>query len=163
VNKRLMAIVAGVLAVALTVAVAGCGGDDEASASSITKAEFIKKADAICKQALEQAEVDFAALVKENETLLEETKEGTPAFEAIYPAVVNGILAPTVEKEVDEIQALGAPEGDEAKVDAMLETLEGDLETAEAKPKRVGFEAEKIFAPSTELAREYGLKVCGTH
>lgn len=157
-SKRLIVALFGVLAIA--VVIAGCGSSsNEESTSSLTKAEFIKQGDAICQKANDQNEGEFEAFAKENG--ISESKAPTEAQEE---EIATGILLPSISGQLEGIRALGAPEGEEEQVNEILETVEGEVEEAEAEPA-VLFEEEKgaesPFAEGNKMAREYGFKVCG--
>ncbi len=159
-SKRLAALLFGALAIA--VVVAGCGSSSNESSSSITKAELIKKGDAICAKAEKKNEGEFEEFAEENG--LSEKKEPT---EAQNEEIATSILLPSVSGQLEDIRALGAPEGEEEQVDEILETVEGEVEEAEAEPSLL-FEAEEEkggespFASGNRMAREYGFKVCGS-
>jgi hypothetical protein len=148
VGKQLIVLVALALAAALVVA--GCGSSD----SSISKAEFIKKADAACKKGEEEVQKDFGAFAKKHENVKKPTG-------ADYAELVDVVLVENVENEVADLRALGAPEGDEKEVEAMLKAREDSIEKAQANPKAVVRGNEDIFGEASKLAKAYGLKECG--
>jgi hypothetical protein len=154
VGKRTIVICAGVLALALIGA--GCGSDDEGevTAAEISKAEFVKQADAACKRSEKQIQEDFAAYVKDHEDIQKPT-------EADYAELVDVILSPNVEQEVEDIRALGAPSGDEEEIEGLLAAREESVEVAEEDPEALISNGDRIFAKSSKLAEEYGLEVCG--
>jgi len=160
VSKRLIAVLFGVLAIA--VIAAGCGSSSsssEPSTSSLTKAEFIKQGDAICAKAEKENEAEFEEFAKENG--LSENKEPS---KAVQEELATSILLPSVSGQLEDIRALGAPSGEEEQVDEIIETVEGEVEEAEEEPT-VLFEAEEEgkspFAAGNKMAREYGFTVCG--
>jgi hypothetical protein len=156
-SRYLIALPAAALAIALIVA--GCGGggsDNEVTASSITKAEFLKKADAVCERGNEQTQADVAAYVEEKNFSL--SKKQTPAQ---YTAFIEAVLVPNVNKEIEEIRDLGAPSGDEDQVEAILSALEDAVAKAQKESKAVVQERTDLFGRASELAKEYGLKACG--
>jgi hypothetical protein len=150
-GKQLIVLVAAVLAAALVVT--GCGSSDS-SADSISKAEFVKKADAVCKKGEEAVQKDFGAFAKTHENVKKPT-------EADYAELVDAVVVENVEKEVDDLRALGAPEGDEAKVEAMLQAREEGVKKAKDNPKAVVKGSEDVFGEASKLAKAYGLKDCG--
>jgi len=178
VSKRLILALGGIL-VFVAVGLAGCGGsdDEDATASSITKAEFIKQADEVCREGEKRVQKDFDAYVKENEDLKEPTDADYAALvaavlapnaehlkeptDADYAALVAAVLAPNAERETEQLRELGAPDGDEEQIEAMLEAREQGLKDAEARPKAVVTSGEDIFAGASKIATDYGLKVCG--
>jgi uncharacterized protein with von Willebrand factor type A (vWA) domain len=152
VGKQLIGLFAGLLAVGLVVT--GCGGGGDSSTVTITKAEFVKKADAACKKGEERIQTDFRNYLKEHEELTEPTEEQ-------FSKLVDVVLTANVEQELDEIRALGIPSGDDDQVEAFLEAREEGLEKAEAEPKAVVQGSESPFTKASKLAKEYGLKACG--
>src|SRR5262245_59616559 len=94
------------VAVAAFVTVLGCGGgDDGETVPALSKAEFIKKADAICKKADEQQINEMARAEKE---IPGDFNDRERQFEI----VLQGALPP-VEREAEQISELGIPTGDE--------------------------------------------------
>ncbi len=159
-SKRLIALSVGVLGVVL--AAAGCGGDDEeASTSSITKAEFIRKADAICKKGDRQVEEKFAAFLKENEELLKTSDVSEAELAAGSAEVAETILIPGARKEMETLRALEAPSGDEDQIEEILDALDESIERSEEDPQAAVMSNLEVFRRPKGLAEEYGLKVCG--
>lgn len=141
--------------------IAGCGGSDSSSTaatdggsstgdggSTLSKAEFIKQADALC--------------AKNNTTMAKEAETFTPSSGAkpaeVEEELVTEIYAPGIGNQAEEIASLGAPSGDEEEVEAIVEAIEAGTETAEEDPSTF---AQGAFAESTKLARAYGFEVCG--
>ena len=152
-GTRLIVWGAGLLLVVLLVA--GCGGGDDSSGESISKEEFIAKADAICKQGNERMEAGFAKRLKGVKSL-NKLKKGE------YEQLISEVMVPSLEKEIEELRALGVPEGDEERVEAMLAALEEGQETAERNPAAVNASSDAVFGIASRLASEYGLEVCGS-
>jgi len=153
VNKPLLALLAGALAVALVAT--GCGSSSD-STTSLTKAEFIKEGNAICTKGNDKIESEYEAFSKEHN--LSETK--APSM-AVQEEAAEDILVPLVSSQVEEIRALGTPEGDEGEVDEILTGAEEAVEEGEEDPATlIGNEPGK-FKEVNKQAREYGLTVCG--
>jgi hypothetical protein len=146
------ALVAGLIASA---ALAGCGGSDSTDANSISRAAFIKKADAICEKSNERLGTAFVSSLKKNKGVKKPSN-------AEYEKLVGTVMVPNVKKEIEELKALGAPDGDEDRIDAMIETLEEGVEIAERDPKAVVISSDAVFGIASRLAGEYGLEVCGS-
>jgi hypothetical protein len=142
--------------VALAALIAGCGGGDETTDSAtvaLTKAEFIKQGDAICKEASEDNEAEAEEYAEENGFALEKASK-----EQLEEAVAE-VLVPSLNQEAEELDALGAPEGDEEKVEEIVVALEdatGEIEDDQS----LIFEEETLEEPQ-QLAEDYGFKVCG--
>jgi hypothetical protein len=135
--------------------VAGCGGGSSSSGPTISKAVFIKKADAICKESIERIEKSFVAYLRKS-------GGGIHPGKAAEEELVGKALVPSVKREVRELRALGAPSGDEDRVDAIIGALEEGVETAESDPKAVTASSEVVFGIASRLAKEYGLEACGS-
>lgn len=148
-GKQLITLCAVVLAAALVVA--GCGSDSDTA--PISKAEFIKQADAACQESQKAIQEDFS-------DYLEEHQDQKKATEQDYAELVATVFVPNAEAEVEAIRDLGVPSGDEKKVEALIAAREESIETATNDPQAVINDGEKVFAPSRKLAAEYGLEVC---
>lgn len=136
------------LALALSLIVSGCGGGDD-DKTSISKADFIEQADAIC--AAGDVEIEAAA----------DALGDDPTQEQIEAFAVD-TLVPSVQGQHDAIDALGAPEGDEDAISAMLDALQGSIDTVEADPSTINAEGADPFADANQMAQDYGLTDCGT-
>ncbi len=140
--------------VALTVAVAlvliGCGDSSE----SISKEEFIAKADAICKESSERMATGFSKRLKDAKKLVKPQN-------AELEKLVGDVMVPNIEREIEELRALGIPAGDEERVEAMIEALEEGVEVAERNPQAVTVSSDAVFGIAARIAAEYGLEVCG--
>lgn len=150
----LVSVLCGLLVAALVAA--GCGGgDDSSAADSISKEEFIAKADAICKRSNERMEAALVDVIK-GESLKK-------LSEAKSEKLVGSVLVPNISRELEELKELGVPDGDDERVDAMISALEEGLETAEDNPEVVATtSSDTIFGIASRIAQEYGLETCGS-
>jgi hypothetical protein len=145
-----VALLAGLL-------LAGCGGDDEEGGFSpvvsdpLSKVEFLRQADEICRST--ESRIEAAA-----DDLL--TSEEDPAPEEVEE-VALGIVVPALESEVAAIGALGAPEGDEEEVQAILDATEAGIAEIEADPQALQDDIPESLREAEELARRYGSQTCG--
>lgn len=152
-------LIAAVAAAVLAALVIGCGGGDETTDEAtdetvtLTKAEFIEQGDAICKEGNKQSEKEAEEFAEENDFTLEEASE-----EQLEEAVTE-VLVSSLSRQAEELDALGAPEGDEDQVEAIVVSLEGAVEEIEDDPSLV-FQNEVLKEPS-KLADDYGFEVCG--
>jgi hypothetical protein len=153
-----LALIAAVILAALLVV--GCGGsDDSSSGEPISKEEFIAKADAICKAGNEQMEKELFKFLRQSRT---GGSLGKPSVEQNEKFIV-AVLIPNLRREIKEIKALGVPDGDEEKIDAMIAALEEGLETAEDETATVAAgTSDIVFGIASRLAGEYGATVCGS-
>jgi predicted small secreted protein len=153
-----IALIAVVVATAMLVA--GCGGGDDSSASSsISKEEFTAKADAICKESSKRMEKELFNFLRKNRPGGPLRK---PSVEQNEKFIVT-VLIPNLEREIKELKALGVPEGDEEKVEAMISALEEGQETAENETETVAAgTSDMVFGIASRIAGEYGLESCGS-
>lgn len=142
------------LFLALALAVTGCGGGDDGkstdtpTAAAITQAEFITQADAICKAG--NATIDAAA-----------TAVGDNPSAADIELFVTSAVIPGVQAQHDSIDALGAPEGDEDQIAALLAALQTGIDNLTADPGAITTAEGSPFAEANQLASDYGLQECG--
>ena len=142
------------LALAFAMPAAACGGDDKPS-----KDEWIKKADALCAKYDPQIE-------EAGRKAVGDTGGKVPRPEQITK-FINAAL-PVQEKEISEIDKLERPDGDDDKIQKIVDAAEGgnrQLEKAASDPdlaqRLIVEQKEDPFAEANRLAREYGLKKCG--
>jgi hypothetical protein len=140
-----------ILVFALTLAAVGCGGDDDQPA--LTKAQFIKQADRICKEADEARYEAIERITKRISSpkglQREEEKE-----------ILTEGLEPT-QKQAEEIRELGAPEGDEQTIEAYLNRLEESVKEAEEGTLAdLDNRKNNPFTEVDAMATEYGFKAC---
>jgi reverse gyrase len=129
---------------AICMLLAGCGGSDP----ELSKAEFVKQADAICVAVKKR-------LSKELENDANDLYVST---------------AEALQTEADEIGALGAPGADSDQIDAIVESArrvattieEGGLEESEEREldKKDLDQATSQMSKAERLARSYGLESC---
>jgi hypothetical protein len=155
-KKPVIVLLAALVALAV-VAVAGCGSSSSSteSTASLSKAEFLKKGNAICKEGNESINGEFEEFDKENN--LSETAE--PPKEEQEEAVEQ-VLIPAINRQVEEVKALGTPEGDEGELAELISAEEGVVEEAEENPLLL-FEGTAKQKEANKLATDYGLTVCG--
>lgn len=155
-----------VLLSALGIAVAGCGGGTDASgdspengavvvaAGSLGKAAFVKKVNALCLR-------EQTKLYKETvEHLKGNSRPGARPSASLYKETLNTLFIPGMEEQLEQIQALGAPKGDEPAVGKILTSLQQALEAGRNLPKKETIRLEKLLEPGGELAKEYGIGNC---
>ena len=112
------------------------------------RAKIVKLANAICAEGNKETDAVFGSFEK-----------GEPKPEV--ETVIEQEFVPAVQKQIDEVRALGAPQGDEETVEEMLDLAQADLERVESDPGIVidGFEVDQ-FADFAKIAHAYGLTEC---
>lgn len=144
-------LVAAFVLLALVLAT-GCGGDD--SEASITKAEFIEQANAVCKKVLKAK----AGVV--NEELAQRKKEGKSLeLDQKAASKLIAVALPPISETPEELEELGAPEGEEEKVEAMIVSFDKGLAEMEEDPESA-FGGTYPLKAFDDEAEEYGLTAC---
>ena len=152
-GRGLIAVLIGVLGVAAVGAGCGGGGESDATAGDQpSKSLFVKKANAVCLRNWEEAREGYDEFVKANGGPETAFDDGDSATE-----YVDDVIIPNKEQLVDELRELGAPSGDEKKVDAIIAAYEEAIEVAEESPERA---KDEVFRYATDLAQEYDLFRC---
>jgi hypothetical protein len=153
------------IALALAGVAGGCGGGGSDSGDkgggatvttgSLSKAEFVKQGDAICKKA-------GAGLLADTREYME--KNGLDAehepSEAQQGELITQVLAPQIQTELDGIAALGAPAGEADEVQEFLDAAEAALAKVEADPGVI-VEGPDPFEDANEKEQDLGFTVCG--
>jgi hypothetical protein len=152
-KRQLAAVVVGGLAVALLVA--GCGSSSSASDEPLTKAQYVKKANAVCTTYGKRVFAEVGAYLKKHPA------RKTPS-EAQSSGVMGSVVLPGLASEVEALKALPAPRGDGAQIEAMLAKLEAGLAEGETDPTHFFSSQKSEFSRGVKLAQAYGLKGCGT-
>jgi hypothetical protein len=136
---------------------AGCGGgsDNGESTAALTKAEFLKQGNAVCREGNEEIQADFEEFAKEKG--LSEHQEPP---KAVLVEGAESFLIPAIDKQIEGLRALGAPKGDEGEVDQLLTAAEKALEEGEADPASLTSEGPGPFAEVNREAAAYGLTAC---
>lgn len=173
--KRKLAL-ALVALLALGALVAGCGGgsstagtDDstsggaessgssgDAGGAAPTKAAFIKEADKICGAADAAMTEEITDFAKENDIPITSEEEPSEDQEV---EIFHAVVLPNISKQAEEIAALTPPEGDEATVEDITDTLSEEVAQAEEED---GVPDESTLEEASKKAKAYGLKTCGS-
>jgi hypothetical protein len=146
-SKGIVGWIVALIAVAGLALLGGCGSSGE---DSLSKAEFEKKAGAICDEAEEKRAKVVSGLVQE--------ADPNGDVQAQQEQVIHKAL-PTYEEAASKIADLGAPEGQQEKVDALVSAMEEAAEKALADP-HTAVVSNIFFRKADQLAQEYELSGC---
>ncbi len=153
-------------AVAISLATAGCGGDDDepttavegasgatgATAAAIPLDSWIDQADTICAD--EGAAIDEAAA--------EQFAQGEQPSAAALDEFAAQTVVPSLQAQYDGISALPPPEGEEEQVNELLDSLQSAIDEVEQDPASLAEQSgNSTFAEANALATELGLRECG--
>lgn len=111
--------------VVLAAAVAGCGGGSDTS-SDLTKAEFVKQANAICAERHKEWQASIADYKKK--VTEENVSEGSAAQKELVEELVQDSMVPALSDQLRALEELGAPEAIEDQVDKMIKRLSKAIE-----------------------------------
>ncbi len=149
--------ITGLALLAVSALAAGCGGDDEKEA--LAKPDFVKQGNAICtkfEDSVEKsAEEAFAGLESEKDLTPEIARE---FFDDALPKF---------DQAVEDLDGLGAPDGDEDAVQAIVDAGKSDSsKIADAKDDDEAIESFVLEDSATpefdKKAEAYGLTDCGS-
>ncbi|HEV2858409.1 MAG TPA: hypothetical protein VGW80_08410 [Solirubrobacterales bacterium] len=147
--------VAGIL---LLLALAGCGGSDEGAtagtAATLSKAEFLKKANAICERGTDRIDAAYGRAG-------EHVPKGAENEDFMNEAAAR-IVIPVRREELRKIRALGLPAGNEETIEAFLVALKEGIERGERNHPslRASGGASYAFEKAYKIANKHELSSC---
>lgn len=133
----------------------GAGATAEDSEATVTKAEFRKRADAICEKAIKGREAALQAKLKN------QLKGKERLSRAEEEEVVSTIVLPPIEAMAEELGELPLPQEGEEQAAAVVSSFESGVEEVKANPGKM-LTSNSPIGEAGELAKKYGLKACGT-
>lgn len=155
-SKRFTVLLATVVAFAAIAAGCGSSSDDSTEVVVLTKTEFIEQGDAICVKGSKQIEKEADEFAEDNDV-----DTANPKTED-QEEVITTVVGPALQTQAEELDALGAPEGEEEAVAAIVEALEdGAAELEEDPGALLGENVSNPLEEAEKLASEFGFKECG--
>jgi hypothetical protein len=143
--------VAAILSVGLVLAACGSSNNSTSTTAALTKPQFLKQGNAICKKGNQQ--INAAS-----KTAFTSKKPS----QAELNKFVNGTLIPAIQGQISGVKALAPPTGDEAKVKAIVDSAQAALDKGKKDPTLFTSNKGDPFAQANKLATAYGLTVCGS-
>ena len=137
-----------ILSLALAIAACGSSSDSNSTTTALSKAEFLKKGNAVCAKGNKQTNQIAAQTFPKN-------KQPTSAQVKQFTAQA----VPVIQKQIDGVKALGAPAGDSAKVDQITSDAQAALDKVKQNPQL--FLQGDPFKKANQEANAYGLTACG--
>jgi len=144
-----MAIQGFVLILALTAL--GCGGTASLDPAP-DKLDFIVRAENVCKR-------DEHGRTAAMEAYADRQPQNWT--KATRYKLIQAASLPWIQHEAEDLDALTAPEGEEARIRAIVDGLEEAVAKTKRKPTIVSGPANP-FAKVSEMASAYGFAICGT-
>ncbi len=139
---RIAASLAVVAVLAIVAVLVLSGGDGGSEDGSPTKAAWISQADQICAQTAEDLTAAGRGLDFNDQQVSDE--------------FVADVIVPTTQRQLDQIDELVPPEGDEDEIDAILAAFRRGLDQLAADPTAAAGAYDEAF----QLAEDYGLRTC---
>ena len=156
-----------IAAIAGLTAMTGCGDDDDSASdsdevqavavttSSLSKAEFLKRAKPLCARKIESILPAIDAYAAKNRS-----EENLPA-PVRNANLIKAVMAPVAEEQIAVVRKLGAPAGDEKQVEAMLTAQRQAVdEVKELETLDPNQYVQEYFTDAQNMFRAYGLEEC---
>jgi hypothetical protein len=145
---RILALLGLILAFAFI----GCGGgDDDEEPASLTKVQYVKRADDICAQTEKRQRKLLGQFQREN------PKAGNSP--QALEQMISVAALPPMKEQVQELAELPPPDKEAAKAEAYLNALEKGLKAAEKEPGALLAEPG-AFNKAEEASQAFGFKTC---
>jgi hypothetical protein len=145
----------GIVAVAAIAIATGCGDSSEAA---LTKAQYIKQAEAICKKGIDKENTLTDIAVKERLKGLKDASE-LELSKAEEERLVENVALPPLAAAIEELAELPVPKSDEDLVSSLIKEYEQAVTEAEDNPGSVLKNPDPFDKPNL-VAEEYGLIEC---
>jgi hypothetical protein len=159
-RKRLAAMLAG--AVALAALSTGCGdgdgGEEGATWESLTKAQYVREATALCAS-------QRGRISRELAPVSEKLGRGDAIGRAEVKEAMEDVILPGFRSEYEELRELRPPRGDEDFLDLMISKFSASLANGEedlVRFFRLKLSGYSEFAEGTLMTKEYGVEGCGS-
>jgi hypothetical protein len=147
-TNHLRVVVLAMAASAFAAIAVGCGDDGPDEAASLTKQQFIKRADALCLSTKNE-QLDIA-------TKYAKEHPGATEEDVVVPALIEPL-----EEEAPALRALSESREDDQEVQAFISAREEGLEKAKADPTLVAAPlTNNPYESANKMAKQYGLKSC---
>jgi len=143
----------GGAAVLLAIVAIGCGSGGDTTEVALTKAQFIKTGDAICRAALNKRSQAVSAWLQQNKKGKEAKELSNPELGHLYVTVA----LPPIREASEDLAELNPPAGDHI-AEKFVELFTKAVEGIEENPTSV-FE-HRPYRSADLLGQEYGFKDC---
>lgn len=152
--NRKLPLLAGLVLLVSLLALTGCGGgdgDDEDQSSSLTKAEYVKRADKICAETEKEQRKLLGKFQREN-------KDAT-AGARLTEEMITTAAIPPLERQAKKLSELPPPEKDAAKAKSYVEAVEKAIADTKKEPGTL-LASPSSFAKAEDLSDQLGFKTC---
>jgi hypothetical protein len=139
----------------------GCGGGGSSTTgeatepnSSISRAEFVSKGNALCVAGDKVQEAKVIAFLRARGL-----KENEEPSKAVLVEATESVFVPSVQSQIDGLKALGLPSGKEQQVNSTLEGAQEALDRVKEEPE-LAFAKKDPFHDIAEELHALGLVKC---
>jgi hypothetical protein len=143
---------------------AGPTGSDTASATAdttsssdgetISKSQFLRKADGICEATTEKITSTSLPIIEE-----EQKKPGYDR-KAVEARLMTNVMGPELRSEVERLKDLGIPPGEERQVGAIIDAIEEEVREISTNAEELAQTRGEVLVKPTKLAERYGFISC---
>jgi hypothetical protein len=138
------------LALLAMVVLAGCGSGGDTS-SAVSKKQFLARGNALCKKTEEEEGRRF--------TKAQENSPSGNVSAARRNKVLTWIFVEPYERMIVKFKKFEVPDGDESKVEAIIQAMEEAKKKVEANPTQV-LTSTAMYEGANKLLTQYGLESC---
>lgn len=133
----------------------GCGsGSEEDTTATVTKAQFVKSAEAVCAKRKEEWNAAGQAVARKSKAEGDRTRLLSGFGEA--SELLRKKLIPALQKELQELEELDTPQADTVKIEKMLQHRAESIEKVEEKGLTALYTTETLGRFTSE-AEAYGI------
>jgi hypothetical protein len=150
-----------ILTAGLVLAACGSSSDSSSSTTGASKAEFVKKANAVCLKGNASIGRAIHDILKRRSRLAHLRGESIGPPTSAEVAKLGEVAIPTIQRELDQIRALGPAPGAEEKIKALLDEEQSALDKVRTAPTLFGSQSKAAPFRTSKLAADYGLSFCG--
>ena len=115
----------------------------------------------MCKAAQKKMQTGFESLLRGSTKELEGSN-AKKKLEGLMETLITDTIVPGYESEINGIEALDPPAGDERKVEAAIGVLQKVIDEASSDPTGFLRTAAPRYNEAQAEAARYGLYACGT-
>jgi len=131
---------------------AGCGGSSD---EEVTKAEFIKEADAVCRQAEKVKREKMEGFLAQSSA-----GEEKPLKLSELQEMATKAILPSMRSMVDGLSELPTPSEDDGKGEQIVADFDEITTELEENPLPLATGKPDPFEPIAKEAEKYGFKTC---
>jgi hypothetical protein len=124
--------------------------NENGKASNVSKAEYAKDVNAICKKAVARFPDKIGEYIGGDLSKIEEESSG----------LVEDVMVPGIEEEIEDVAALGAPPEATKSAEELIGIFEVEIEKAEEDPEAFVDKGEAAIE-AQKKAKALGFKECG--